>query len=423
MRKLRGIGREFIFFSGSTVTLQASRFLVAMLVARWVGPLQFGIWNALQPVLDYSKVFFCGIPNAMNREVPVLMGRGQKKEAEKVINFTFWFLLIISSILGIIFGIISFFSNIAEGYKTPLLCLGLLFMASNIYLYYEFLLKSRIQFSKMSLQQLIYAFSYPIITLIFSYYKGLSGFILGQSIAAALISYVIYRIFPIPIRKFIPWQLFPKLAKIGIPLMSVGLLYNLLITVDRWIILGHIGIKALGEFTLPILVFSTISRIPRIISEQIYPRMAYRYGETGSKKELIPYILQHSLLALALTVPLILVAYLILPKFVSLVMPQYSNGIQAARIILISLLFLPLISGIGNFLNVIDKQIYYLLVQVVAVIINVGLGIWFVKLGWGIVGVAWADVVTYFCYSLLVSVVGIVIFKENKSAKAEKKIT
>jgi O-antigen/teichoic acid export membrane protein len=296
-------------------------------------------------------------------------------------------------------------------------------MASNIYLFYEFLLKSRIQFFKMSLQQLTYASSYPFITLIFSYYKGVSGFILGQSVAAALISYVIYRIFPIPIRRSIPWKLFPKLAKIGIPLMSAGLLYNLLITVDRWIILGHLGIKELGEFTLPILVFSTISRVPRIISEQIYPRMAFRYGETGSRKALIPLILQHSFSALILTVPLVLVAFLILPTFVSLVMPQYSNGILAARIILISLLFLPLISGISNFLNAIDKQIYYLLVQVVAVIINVGLGIWFVKIGWGIVGVAWADVVTYFCYSLLVSVVGIVVLKQNKSTKKENKIT
>jgi O-antigen/teichoic acid export membrane protein len=119
------------------------------------------------------------------------------------------------------------------------------------------------------------------------------GFIIfSGSTAAALIFYEIYRIFPNPIRRSLPWKLFPKLAKIGISLMSAGLLYNLLITVDHRIILGHLGIKELGEFTLPILVFSTIS--------------------------------------------------------------------------LISLLFLPLIGGVGNFLNVIDKQIYYLLVQAVA---------------------------------------------------------
>jgi O-antigen/teichoic acid export membrane protein len=417
MKVFPGIGREFIIFSGSTVASQASRLLVAMLVARWVGPLNFGIWNALQPILAYSKVVFCGVPNAMNREVPVLMGKGKEKEAEEVVTFTFWFLIIISSLAALIFIAISIFFKIPATFNTPIFFAGFLFMAMNIYLFFEFLLKSRIQFLKMSLQQSIFAFSYPLITLSCSYYAGIPGFIIGQSLAFALVSYFIYRMSAVPIRIALKWRLFPKLAKIGLPLMSAGFLYNLLISVDRWIILGNLGIKSLGEFTLAILLFNIINRVPRIISEQMYPRMAFRYGETGSMRALVPMIFKHSFAAFVLTVPLICIAYFSLPVFVSWVMPKYANGICAARVILISLLFLPLIGGVGNFLNVVDKQLYYVLVQVVAVVINIVLGLWFVRLGWGIVGVAWADAVTYFCYSLLVSIVGIMVIKRNATKK------
>jgi O-antigen/teichoic acid export membrane protein len=345
------------------------------------------------------------------------MGAGKEKEAGEVITFTFWFLIIISSIAVLIFAIISIFFKIPESFKIPLFCAGLLFMAMNIYLFFEFLLKSRIQFFKMSLQQSIFALSYPLITLTCSFFAGIPGFILGQSLASAMISYLIYRMSPVPIQKTVVWKLFPRLARIGLPLMSAGFLYNLLITVDRWIILGKMGIESLGEFTLAILLFNVISRVPRIISEQMYPRMAYRYGQTGSKRSLVPIIFQHSLLAFALSVPLIGMAYFVLPGVVSWVMPKYSNGIPAARVILISLLFLPLIGGMGNFLNVVDKQIYYVLVQIISVVINIVLGLWFVRLGWGIVGIAWADAVTYFCYSLLVSMVGIMIIKQSDSRK------
>ena len=157
MKIFSGFAREFIIFSGSTVASQASRLVVAMLVARWVGPLHFGIWNALQPILAYSKAVFCGVPNAMNREVPVLMGGGKEKDANEVVTFTFWFLIIISSIAVLIFAAISIFFKIPPSFKTPLFCTGFLFMTMNVYLFFEFLLKSRIQFFKMSLQQFIFA--------------------------------------------------------------------------------------------------------------------------------------------------------------------------------------------------------------------------------------------------------------------------
>jgi hypothetical protein len=48
---------------------------------------------------------------------------------------------------------------------------------------------------------------------------------------------------------------------------------------------------------------------------------------------------------------------------------------------------------------------------------NIGLGLWFVRLGWGINGVACADAVTYLFYSLLVCIVGFCVIKKNRSKK------
>ena len=94
-----GIGREFILFSVSTVSFQASRFIVALIVARWVGPEQYGIWNALQPLLTYSVIVFCGIPNGLNREIPFLAGQGEVEAAKQIFNFSLLFVLTVSCFL------------------------------------------------------------------------------------------------------------------------------------------------------------------------------------------------------------------------------------------------------------------------------------------------------------------------------------
>ena len=90
-------------------------------------------------------------------------------------------------------------------------------------------------------------------------------------------------------------------------------------------------------------------------------------------------------------------------------MPQYSYGILPARITLIGLLFIPLAGGVANFLNTIDKQLFYMLVQAVAVVVNFVLSIFFINLGWGLTGVATAGAFTYFSYTFTLCLVGYVI--------------
>jgi O-antigen/teichoic acid export membrane protein len=403
------IGREFILFSISTVSFQASRFIVALIVARWVGPEQYGIWNALQPFLAYGVIVFCGIPNGLNREIPFMAGKGETAEVQKLINFSLLFVLGVSCLFGFIIMLTSFFPRIPDDFKSPLRVAGLLFIAMNLYVLFQFLLKSRIQFQAMSAQQLIFAFLYPAITLTCAFWGGISGFILGQTFSAFIMVIVIYRIAPFPIRIEFSWNHFKKLAKIGTPLMGAGVLYGLLTTVDRWIILANLGVDDLGQYTVAILVFGILSIIPIVISQQMYPRMAFRYGETRDSISLFPMIAKQSFSAFGITLPIIIISYLLIPHFVATFMPQYSQGILPSRILLIGLLFLPLAGGVANFLNTIDKQFYYLIIQAVTIIINLIIGTLFVRFGWGLTGVAWAGVITYFLYSFLLCTTGYLI--------------
>jgi O-antigen/teichoic acid export membrane protein len=414
-----GIGREFILFSVSTVSFQASRFIVALIVARWVGPEQYGIWNALQPLLTYSVIVFCGIPNGLNREIPFLAGKGEVEEAQKLINFSLLFVLTVSCFLGFIIMFTSLLSGIPNDVKSPLRVAGLLFVTMNLYVLFQFLLKSRIRFQAMSAQQFIFTFLYPAITLICAFWGKISGFMLGQALSAFIMVLIIYRIEPFPIRIEFSWNHFKKLSRIGMPLMGAGVLYGLLTTVDRWIILANLGIDDLGQYTVAILVFGIVSIVPVIISQQMYPRIAFRYGETGDLISLLPMIAKQSFSAFGVTLPIIIITYLLVPHFVTTFMPQYSQGVWPSRILLIGVLFLPIAGGVANFLNTVDKQLYYMIVQAAAVIINIAIATIFVRYGWGLIGVAWAGAITYFLYSFILGLTGyMIILKKVKFHKS-----
>ncbi|MGD9176688.1 MAG: oligosaccharide flippase family protein [Desulfobacterales bacterium] len=412
-------GKEFFLFSLSTILFQASRFMVAMIVARWAGPVEFGVWNSLQPLLAYGVIFFCGIPNGLNREIPFLMGKGATGDVQVLINFSLLFVLCVSSFIGILTFFASFLFDVPESFKSPIRFVALLFVPMNIYMLFQFLLKSRIQFQAMSTQQFLFSFLYPIFTLACAFFAGVSGYIFGQALTALLMVIIIYRISPFPIGLNFSLESFKRLSRIGMPLMGAGLLYILLTTVDRWVILAYLGVKDLGQYTVAILTFGVLSIIPIVISQQMYPRMAYHYGEKGSSLAIIPMIAKQSLAALSVTLPIIIMAYLLVPLFVSSFMPQYSEGILPARILLIGLFFLPLAGGVANFLNTIDKQFYYMIIQAVAVVINFSLATVFVRNGLGLNGVAWAVSISYFLYTLLLSLTGYMIITKKKQDKRD----
>lgn len=406
------LAREFVIFSASTFAFQLSRLAVGLIVAAWVGPGNFGIWNALNLLLLYGSLVTLGVLNGMNRDVPLLVGSGKSKTAEQVVSTSFWFVLCTSGIGGLVVIVITLSGNLDPKYFQPLLWMGLLFTVWQIYQYLQFRLKSYIQFNLMSLQQFAFAIILPIVALPLSYEWGITGFIVGQTVATLVVCVFILTKLPLTSLSF-RWSIVPLLIKTGFPIMAAGLVYSLLTTVDRWVILNFLGVEALGYYTLPILYFGVFGLLPSVIAQQMYPRMAAEYGRTKDKRALIPLIIWQSIAAMAVTLPVLVFIYLFSPYLVERFLSEYLPGLTPARILLLGLAFLPIAGGVGNFLNTVGKQGYYLAVQTGAVLVNLSLDVLFVKIGWGLPGVAWGATLSYVLYVIALVSIGIYVNRRN----------
>jgi Na+-driven multidrug efflux pump len=154
-----------------------------------------------------------------------------------------------------------------------------------------------------------------------------------------------------------------------------------------------------------------LSLLPAVVSQQMYPRMAFKFGQTRNKRALLPLIVRQSLMSTVVTVPILVLVYAILPFLVDRYIPEYRLGIEPARILLVGLGFIPLAGGVGNLLNTVGKQGYYLAVHAGAIFINLCLDILFVKLGWGLNGVALGAAISYALYAIILIVVGLWVMR------------
>ena len=406
---LIGLIGEFVLFSASTVVYQLSRLAVSLIVARWVGPEEFGTWNALNLMLLYGVVVTLGIPNGMNRDVPLLMGQGNPSAAQRIANSSFWFVLLVNTAVGLFISVVGLVLN--QPLSHLFLAMGVLFLAWQVYQYFQLRLKCYIRFRLMSLQQFAFAVLLPMFALPLAYEWGIPGFIVGQAIVALLACLLIVCWDPIKINFCWDWRGLRNLVKIGFPIMAAGLLYSLLTSVDRWVIINFLGMETLGHYTLAILCLGVLSLLPAVVAQQMYPRMAFLFGQTRNKRSLLPLIVRQSLIGTVVTVPILVATYVVLPFLVYWYMPAYRLGIAPARILLVGLGFIPLAGGVGNFLNTVGKQGYYLAVQAGAVLINFCLDALFVKLGWELSGVALGAALSYALYAIILIVVGLWVMR------------
>jgi len=267
-------------------------------------------------------------------------------------------------------------------------------------------LRSTLDFKLLGTQFLASATLLFVLVLPFVKYLGLYGYITGQILAFGIAGFMGLHLSHFRLSLGIDKEVVLPLIKIGLPIMMAGYLYGLLTSIDRWIVVGFLGIEQLGYYSLSIITIRTLTLLPGVISNLIYPRMAKTFGRTNDEKSLTHYIKTQFLGGYVIILPVFLAFYFLFPLFVKKFMPAYIPGIDAMRVILWGTLFLPLGFSFGDFLNTTGRQNYYLTVQALAVAINFLLTFLFVvKLNMGIVGAALGTSITCFCYSITLAFV------------------
>lgn len=389
---------EFVAFAVSTFSLQVSRLGVSLVGAKFLGPATWGLWYILSLVLIYGSNVHLGVLNGMNRNVPLFKGREDHTKVARIRAASLGFLLLSSGLAALSLAGWAFFRSDLS-LKQVLLHLIPLFYVTQLYLWIQLYLKSDTRFKAVSNQNALYSLILPLTVIPLTLMFELPGFLWGQTLAIAIILVLTFRAVHLPLRPALDWIEVGHLIRVGAPIMIVGLLFNVLTTLDRLIITSFLGIEQMGHYSLALMISSAINMLPMIIAEQMYPRMAEAWGSSGQIGLVMTWVRRQILYASMFSLIAAVSASLILPGLVRFVLPDYAAGLPAAFLLLLPPVFLSIGSGYANVLNTVGKQFYYLVVQALAIFVFIGLSMVFVGFGWGITGVAAAVVVTHALYA------------------------
>ncbi len=411
--------RELAGFGSTTAIDQAARLASNLVVAATLGPVAMGVWYLLNLVLQYGGMVHLGALNGMNREIPGALARNDPEEAQRVRGVALGFVLVSYLVaLAVLAGVLVPLDVVPAGPLAWLMA-GLL-AAQQLYGFAFTHLKAQTKFLAAARLQLISAVTFPLATIPLAVTWGLEGYVAGQIASYATLSVIAGIRAPKLFRPRFDLPQAVRLIRIGFPIMVVGISYAVFATVDRWVIQAHLGAESLGHYSLAIMALGAVSLLPRVVAQQVYPRMAMAWSRDPTWSSLQPLMVRQQWTALAVSVPAVLLVMAVAPWGIRTFLPDYEPGIPA---LLISMT-IPVVRvaglGYGNAFNVVGLQHWYLIAIGTAAIANLITSLLLVG-SLGLSGVAIGTVAGFGVFAGVMILAGALVRRSSGSGRSSRR--
>ena len=357
-----------------------------------------GEWQTISLISIYGMILTFGIINGMGRDVPYYRGKGDEIEVNTTIATTILYLL---AMMVVFLAGISLCSGMLPDTKRMIIVLGIVLLCARaVNSFSTILVRSFRDFRLLGLHQGITALVMMLPLVPLYIYPGLYTVYCG-----VFLSLVIVILLSCKYCYLQPWSKvsLQRLLGTGFPIYIVGLVFILLTSVDRMIVLAFLGTEKLGIYTLASIAMAVLMMVPALVSNVMYPKLAEHYGATREISALVPMVKRVVRLNLLLVLPIAAVFLLVFYfHIVPVYLDAYLEGRNAMAIIMIAAIFLPLGSGFGDIFNVVGMQRIYLGNAVAGLLVNVCIGVLLVsRNGMGLEGAAIGTVAGLAVFTLL----------------------
>lgn len=416
-KKLLDRGSEHFFYVGATLMTAGVHFLYSIYVKAHIEPLEFGIYSTCLLLKTYFSYIQLGSVNAFNRDYPQLVGAGNMKKAKQYRDTTFTYLLFVFVIISIVMSIVIFFVGYmsgTDGRYTYGLILCAFITATNVI---ESFLSSRVRIdgsfkftSLVIITELIATGIGFVIVPIVGYYALYLVAICGSVIG--IIMYYKRGISDIKLK--INRVLLKMIIISGIPLLINNLIWTVVDSIDKFVILGFMDAERLGVYSIAQMAFSYMILIPSAMSQLFYVNLGKIYGATGSKEQLNNAATNYTLVIASVISFFVLAAYFFMEPLVIMIMPKYGDGVKSAQILMLALaIYTPTMVN-GNILTILKRNAALLRGSIYLCILNAVCSIGFVMIrGVNIESVALGTALSYLLRTV------ILIIQLNREANSD----
>lgn len=382
--------KDSALYGSATLFQQLCAMVSGFFVARLLGPQIQGVWQTARLFATYSDLSSLGHGFGMRRQAAVAIGAGRTEEAADQRDTGFvWSTATMLAAAVIVAGLNLFVVQdpmLSRGLSG--IALALVFIGPSTF--FNFWFKTIDQFGALSAAAVAGGLA-SLATIPLIYWKGFDGAIAGFVLmhAAALAVQAVwykngYRI------RFVGKAFRDSLA-IGLPLWTIMVLGMLFTTVDRLVVVSHLGFADMGFYSISTMFFLPLETAVASLAVVLLPRACRQFGATASFASLGKFFVLP--LSVVLTgLPFAAgIGALLLPLVIDLLLPNYTAGILPAQILLFGLSFSCAAGFCNNIIVAAGKPWWLLVETIVSFAFKLALLLVLVKRGMGLPGIAAAS--------------------------------
>ncbi len=400
---ITNIAKNSLKFSTVQIIGAVISTLASMYVATIIAPTEYGIYGFLLLWLTYASLVSPGIIGAGSREMPGLLGKGEAGKAIRIQNVSLTPEILYSLLPFIVILVAAFF------YSDSVIRTGMIIIAfsyltarlANSWSNFNFI---REKFNTVAVGNLIQGIAVPVITIILVSWLKLNALLLAPLIVNIVLWIYYLKRGPINYRFQLDRSEITRLFKIGIVLQAGTLVFWAYQLMDRTLIASMLTQEDLGLYTFAIGFVTLALSLPISFARVLQP-VLWRYADAAKSviegfkdaKRIAVFLA----LGTALLIPLVQLGFYIIVNWIT---TKYIGSIPIFNVLSYNL-FLAAIIGVPSLvLNsaIVNKQRILLVFYAIGLVINIILNVLVIKLGHGVVGVAWVTVATQALLTLTV---------------------
>jgi len=361
-RRRESLAKSAAIFAGGNISSLLLRSFAGLVVARFVEPATLGLFNSFSIPIGYARSAQLGVVNGFKRELPFHIGKGQPERARELAATAQVWALLTGGVVALGLGVVALWQllcgrlDLTAGWLTYAAQGFIIFYAQN---YLDATYRTLSEFSRLAVVKI----AESVVSLIATVFVSLFGFyglclrlLAMETTSLALL----WRWRPLRVRPRWNTADFKHLLKIGLPMYITAQCYFLWGVVDSNLVLVFGGTKQLGLYSLAGIVNSTFVMIPLSLTQVLFPAMTQRFGRTGKIRDLYRMAGAPALLVFLVMIPLVAMAWLLIPPAIRWLIPKYVGGIAAAQWTLVTALVMSF-APVNNIFNIIRRNDLYLI--------------------------------------------------------------
>jgi O-antigen/teichoic acid export membrane protein len=325
-----------LLYASSSVASAMVQLFASFLIIKWVAPEEVGLWQSVRMAQIYAFILLAGVNNGLSRELPFHLGKGEHAFAHRLTATAFCCVTIANTIIlvcGVACAVI--FARHGSQLVLAICVVTLLIMIAFYQHIFICTFRSNDSFKRLTTIQWIDA-GLCIATVPLVYFFRYDGMLVRTLLTSTTLLALMYLWRPMRAGVRMDGKALKLLLKTGLPIFGLDYVKNACATLDRVVLLKLGGVRDVGIYALASTVLQSLGAFAQSLGTYLYPRMTFKYGESGDPRLLWNYGIKFVLLATVFTGIAAGAAWLILPHFVPALLPKYVEGLAAAQIVLVA---------------------------------------------------------------------------------------